>query len=99
MRPIVLTILDGWGYSLQKVGNAIMNAQTPNPREKIILVGSVIEALPSTSFKVKLETGHEVLAHLSGKMRMHYIKIVPGDAVEVEFSPYNLSRGRIIKRL
>ena len=79
--------------------NSKMNAQTPNPREKIILVGSVIEALPSTSFKVKLETGHEVLAHLSGKMRMHYIKIVPGDAVEVEFSPYNLSRGRIIKRL
>jgi len=76
-----------------------MKAETPDPREKIVLRGTVSEALPSTSFKIKLETGHEVLAHLSGKMRMHYIKIVPGDAVEVEFSPYNLSRGRIIKRL
>ncbi|MBU2595245.1 translation initiation factor IF-1 [Patescibacteria group bacterium] len=76
-----------------------MKAETPDPKEKIVLQGKVIEALPSTSFKVKLETGHEILAHLSGKMRMHYIKIVTGDAVEVEFSPYNLSRGRIIKRL
>jgi translation initiation factor IF-1 len=76
-----------------------MKAEIPDPREKIILKGKVVEALPSTSFKVELETGHEVLSHLSGKMRMHYIKIVPGDTVEVEFSPYNLSRGRIIKRL
>jgi translation initiation factor IF-1 len=76
-----------------------MNSETPDPREKIILKGKVSESLPSTSFKVELETGHEVLAHLSGKMRMNYIKIVPGDTVEVEFSPYNLSRGRIIKRL
>ncbi len=68
-------------------------------REKIVITGKVVEALPSTSFRVELETGHEVLTHLSGKMRMHYIKIVPGDSVEVEFSPYNLSRGRIIKRL
>ena len=74
-------------------------AETPDPRQKIILQGKVVEALPSTSFKVELETEHEILAHLSGKMRMHYIKIVPGDSVEVEFSPYNLSRGRIIKRL
>ena len=79
--------------------NSKMSAKTPDPNQKIILKGSVVEALPSTSFKVELETGHEVLAHLSGKMRMHYIKIVPGDTVEVEFSPYNLSRGRIIKRL
>lgn len=76
-----------------------MEPKSPDPREKIVLKGEVTEALPSTSFKVKLETKHEVLAHLSGKMRMHYIKIVPGDSVEVEFSPYNLSRGRIIKRL
>jgi translation initiation factor IF-1 len=71
----------------------------PNPKEKILLRGKVIEALPSASFKVELETEHQILAHLSGKMRMNYIKIVPGDEVEVEFSPYNLSRGRIIKRL
>lgn len=76
-----------------------MSAATPNPKEKIVLSGKVVEALPSTSFKVELETGHQVLSHLSGKMRMHYIKIVPGDSVEIEFSPYNLSRGRIIKRL
>lgn len=79
--------------------SANSRAKTPDPRQKIILQGKVVEALPSTSFKVELETGHEVLAHLSGRMRMHYIKIVPGDSVEVEFSPYNLSRGRIIKRL
>lgn len=76
-----------------------MKAEIPDSREKILLKGRVVEALPSTSFKVELETGHEVLAHLSGRMRMHYIKIVPGDSVEIEFSPYNLSRGRIIKRL
>lgn len=76
-----------------------MNTETPDLKGKILLTGRVVEALPSTSFRVELETGHEVLAHLSGRMRMHYIKIVPGDSVEVEFSPYNLSRGRIIKRL
>lgn len=73
--------------------------EIPDSKEKIILKGNVIETLPSASFKIKLETGHEVLGHLSGRMRMHYIKIVPGDLVEIEFSPYNLERGRIIKRL
>ena len=73
--------------------------ETPNPKEKILMTGSVVESLPSTSFKIELENGHEVLAHLSGRMRMNYIKIVPGDRVEIEFSPYNLTRGRIIKRL
>jgi len=75
------------------------SSNQPNPKEKIVLKGKVSEALPSASFKVMLETEHEILAHLSGKMRMNYIKIVPGDEVEVEFSPYNLSRGRIIRRL
>lgn len=64
----------------------------------IELAGQVIENLPNAMFKVKLENGHEVLAHISGKMRMHYIKIVPGDKVTVEVSPYDLSRGRIVFR-
>jgi translation initiation factor IF-1 len=65
----------------------------------IVLEGTVLEALPNAMFKVQLETGHEVLAHVSGKMRMHYIKILPGDKVKVELSPYDLSRGRIIFRV
>jgi len=60
--------------------------------------GMVIEALPGTTFKVKLEDGKEVLCHLSGKMRMNYIKIVPGDKVIVELSPYDETRGRIVWR-
>lgn len=56
------------------------------------------EALPNTQFKVELENGHEVLAHISGKMRMNYIRILPGDRVKVELSPYDLSRGRITYR-
>ncbi|MDD5581842.1 MAG: translation initiation factor IF-1 [Candidatus Marinimicrobia bacterium] len=60
--------------------------------------GTIIETLPNASFKVKLENGHEVLAHISGKMRMHFIKILPGDKVTLELSPYDLSRGRIVYR-
>jgi|TARA_X000001036_G_scaffold426770_1_gene454565 translation initiation factor IF-1 len=60
--------------------------------------GEIVETLPSAMFRVKLENGHEVLAHVSGKMRMHYIKILPGDTVKLELSPYDLSRGRITFR-
>jgi len=60
--------------------------------------GTIIEALSNAMFKVQLENGHEVLAHISGKMRMHYIRILPGDKVGVEMSPYDLTRGRIIFR-
>ncbi len=60
--------------------------------------GIVREALPNTMFKVELENGHEILAHSSGKMRMHYIRILPGDKVKVELSPYDLNRGRITYR-
>jgi translation initiation factor IF-1 len=66
--------------------------------EAIEFEGEVIEALPNTMFKVRLDNGHEVLAHISGKMRMHYIRILPGDKVKVELSPYDLSRGRITYR-
>ena len=60
--------------------------------------GTVLEALPNAMFKVELENGHQLTAHISGKMRMHYIKILPGDKVRVEISPYDLSKGRIAFR-
>ena len=60
--------------------------------------GVVKEALPNTTFKVELENGHEILAHSSGKMRMNYIRILPGDKVKIELSPYDLTRGRIVYR-
>lgn len=66
--------------------------------EAIEVEGIVLEPLPNAMFKVELENGHKVLAHISGKMRMHYIKILPGDKVRVELSPYDLSRGRITYR-
>jgi translation initiation factor IF-1 len=68
-------------------------------KEKGISVeGTVIEALPNTMFRVELENNHVVLAHVSGKMRMHFIKILPGDRVSLELSPYDLTRGRIVYR-
>ena len=68
-------------------------------REDIIeLEGVVLKTLPNATFRVKLENDHEVMAHISGKMRMHYIKILPGDKVTVQFSPYDLNRGRIVYR-
>ena len=66
--------------------------------EPIVVEGSVVETLPNAMFKVELENKHMVLAHISGKMRMHFIKILPGDTVTVELSPYDLSRGRITYR-
>jgi translation initiation factor IF-1 len=66
--------------------------------EAIEMEGTVIEPLPNAMFRVELETGHKVLAHVSGKMRMHFIRILPGDKVIVELSPYDLSRGRITYR-
>ncbi len=66
--------------------------------EAIRVDGTVIETLPNATFRVELENGHKVLAHISGKMRMHFIKILPGDKVTVELSPYDLSRGRIVYR-
>ncbi len=67
-------------------------------KDAIRLVATVIDALPNAVFKVELENGHRVLAHVSGKMRMHFIRILPGDSVTVEMSPYDLNRGRIILR-
>ena len=67
-------------------------------KDAIRLDAKVLEALPNAMFKVELETGHKVLAHVSGKMRMHFIRILPGDMVTLEMSPYDLTRGRIIMR-
>ncbi len=66
--------------------------------EPITLDATVKEALPNARFRVVLESGHEILAHVSGKMRMHYIRILPGDRVTVEMSPYDLTKGRIVYR-
>jgi translation initiation factor IF-1 len=66
--------------------------------ETIQMLGEIEETLPNATFKVKLENGHIVLGHISGKMRMHYIRILPGDKVTVELTPYDLTRGRIVFR-
>lgn len=66
--------------------------------EGIQVEGTVVEALPNATFRVELENGHQLLAHISGKMRMHFIRILPGDKVTVELSPYDLNRGRIVYR-
>jgi translation initiation factor IF-1 len=67
-------------------------------QEGVTVEGTVVESLPNANFRVELENGHVVLAHISGKMRMHFIRILPGDKVTVELSPYDLSRGRITYR-
>ena len=74
-------------------------AALPKPKEDaIVLEGTIVESLPNAMFRVELENSHKVLAHISGKMRMHYIRILPGDKVQVELTPYDLTRGRITYR-
>jgi translation initiation factor IF-1 len=68
-------------------------------KELIKLEGTVVETLPSTKFKVRLDNEHEILAHISGRMRVNYIRLLPGDKVLVEMSPYDLTKGRIVQRL
>ena len=67
-------------------------------KEVIELTGTIVETLPGTQFRVELENGHKIIAHVAGKMRKHFIRILPGDKVLVELSPYDLTRGRIIYR-
>lgn len=69
-----------------------------NNKEVIELNGKIVETLPGTQFKVELENGHQIIAHVAGKMRKHYIRIVPGDSVTVELTPYDLTKGRITYR-
>ncbi len=71
---------------------------TKSKEDAIVMEGTVLEPLPNAMFRVELENGHNVLAHISGKMRMHYIRILPGDRVQVELTPYDLQRGRITYR-
>lgn len=70
-----------------------------NTKDVIKLTGTVVESLPGAKFRVELENGHVILAHVAGKMRKHYIRLVPGDKVEVELTPYDLTKGRITFRL
>jgi translation initiation factor IF-1 len=72
--------------------------QTKPSKQKIEAMGTIVEALPATKFRVELENGHQVIAYLSGKMRRYYIKILLGDRVKVELSPYDLDNGRIVYR-
>lgn len=75
-----------------------MSTLPKSKEDAIVFEGTIVESLPNAMFRVELENGHEVLAHISGKMRMHYIRILPGDKVQVELTPYDLTRGRITYR-
>lgn len=75
------------------------SSATLNAKDFIEMQGEVLELMPAASFKVALENGHEILAHLSGKMRMNKIRLLPGDKVKLQISPYDLSKGRIIYRM
>jgi translation initiation factor IF-1 len=97
-RPSVRPLLDA---SLHPAQIECTKELPPLPKPKedaIVLEGTILEALPNAMFRVELENGHHVLAHISGKMRMHYIRILPGDKVQVELTPYDLARGRITYR-
>ena len=75
-----------------------LNTQSAYEKRRFEIEGTVVEKLPNAMFQVELENGHQVLAHISGKLRMNYIRILPGDKVTLEMSPYDLSKGRIIWR-
>lgn len=77
---------------------ASQRGDTMSKEDVIEMQGEVVENLPNATFKVKLENGHAVLGHISGKMRMHYIRILPGDKVTVQLTPYDLTKGRIVFR-
>lgn len=80
------------------MGNKQSSSNSDSGKDVIEAEGAILEALPSATFKVKLENGHEILAKVSGKMRMYSIKVLPGDKVTVELTPYDLSKGRIVQR-
>jgi len=93
-RLAVLHVLTG-----NRLPKGLFAREVAVKEEKIEVEGEVVEALPSTMFRVQLDNGHDVLARISGKMRKHYIRILPGDRVKVELSPYDLTRGRITFRM
>jgi translation initiation factor IF-1 len=75
------------------------NVKSPDSKDFIEVVGEVLELMPAATFRVELENGHEILAHLSGKMRMFRIRLLPGDKVKIQMSPYDLNKGRITYRM
>lgn len=85
-------------FLLDLMSNENQSSREQNSKGFIEINGVVTELLPAATFKVKLDNGHEILTHLSGKMRMNKIKILPGDSVKIEMSPYDLNKGRIIYR-
>jgi translation initiation factor IF-1 len=82
----------------KKKGNRGEREERPPKEDTIEVDGIIVETLPNAMFRVEIEGGHNVLAHISGRMRMHFIRILPGDSVKVELSPYDLTRGRITSR-
>jgi translation initiation factor IF-1 len=82
----------------KKKGNRGEREERPPKEDAIEVDGIIVETLPNAMFRVEIEGGHNVLAHISGRMRMHFIRILPGDSVKVELSPYDLTRGRITSR-
>jgi translation initiation factor IF-1 len=96
LRPVGGELQSLWRR--RQSGRSCERSGTMPKEEAIEVEGKVIEPLPNAMFRVELENGHRVLAHISGKMRMHFIKILPGDRVTVELSPYDLTRGRIVYR-
>jgi translation initiation factor IF-1 len=91
-------ILHGYNSTNQREPKKRSAEDMPKKDGAIEIEGTVVESLPNAFFRVELDNGHKVLAHISGKMRMHYIRILPDDRVVVELSPYDLSRGRIVYR-
>jgi translation initiation factor IF-1 len=84
---------------MEKNKNSKEQSQAQNSKDFLEMEGEVIELMPAATFKVALENGHEIMAHLSGKMRMNKIRLLPGDKVKLEISPYDLNKGRIVYRL
>jgi translation initiation factor IF-1 len=89
-----------WNLSIRVTEGAEQEVRNPMAKKDDVIEveGTVVDALPNAIFKVRLENGHEILAHISGKLRMNYIRILPGDTVTIELSPYDLTRGRITWR-
>ena len=100
MPRLVQVVADGLGKTLHASPEPQCQVAEDMPKKDgaIEIEGRVIEPLPNAMFRVELENSHKVLAHISGKMRMHYIRILPGDKVQVELTPYDLTRGRITYR-
>lgn len=100
LRPQILVYITQyfWYHLWLLLNDDMLEGALLTKEDVIELEGTVLEALPNAMFRVELENGHKILAHISGKMRMHYIKILPGDKVTVELSVYDLNRGRITYR-